>query len=147
VDETTNSAVMESTAITDGYMQKQAREEAKFRHVLLSDSRLAPLADWILNPKREISTDVEGKPIIIFYSVCVGQRSNEKRDIIKKSMIKYYIEFGYKKDVGLYQPNSLTTNLKTLFGIFHKCGILIELLAHHLPKSGTQSVTRRVARE
>ncbi|OEU13161.1 hypothetical protein FRACYDRAFT_242966 [Fragilariopsis cylindrus CCMP1102] len=106
------------------FLGRQAREEAKLRHVLLSDSRLAPLADWVLNPKGDISTDVEGKPIITFYSVCVGQRSDEKRDIINKSMLKYFIEFGYKKDGGLYQPNSLTTNLKTLFGIFHKRGIV-----------------------
>jgi hypothetical protein len=51
-------------------------------------------------------------------------------------MIKYFTEFGYKKDGGLYQPNSLTTNLKTLFGIFHKRGILYNITKDFNYKGG-----------
>jgi hypothetical protein len=62
-----------------------------------------------------------------------------------------FTQVAYKSDIKAtihYEPHAEATSLvlPVIMKILHNNVTTIELLAHHLPKAGTQSVTRIVAR-
>ena len=124
IDQDINEKTKTSSIITKRHKNRKDNLDLKFRDVLLSDSRLSPLAAWMRGSNGEILKDIEGNPLYHFYDICKGDRSDEKRVILNKCMLKFFFTEGYKKDGELMQPNGFATKIRTLFSTFHQRGIL-----------------------
>jgi len=107
--------VNNQTAGATQHQKTAARVESIFFRILCSEPTTSALSNY--DPEHSRA----------FYKLLKGVKTDQKLKVLNNCM-QYYVQRTFRrKDGTAYQPNTVETRLKTLFGVFMRNGILYSL--------------------